>query len=490
MTELWRFTATDTAREVKHGSLTAEESVTAALTRLDQVNGHLNAVVAEKREEALTDAIAIDQKIANEGPDAVGPLAGVPVTVKVNIDQAGFATTNGLRLQEHLIATLDSPVITNLKAAGAVIIGRTNTPAFSIRWFTRNSLHGATLNPLNAALTPGGSSGGAASAVAAGIGAIAHGTDIAGSIRYPAYACGLHGLRPSLGRIPVHNASGADRLPAGQLMAVSGPLARTIEDLQLAFHAMSGGDENQQGGSPASARDPWWVPVPLNFPPTEKRAALMTQPAGTAKVDPRLVTELHRAAKKLESLGWIIDEVQSPDITEAAQMNMQFWMVELDGLRTAVSQEDDPDANFIFEQLERYAKTYASHASNSSGNTSTQPDTTAALLQQRAALVRQWQAFLQQYPLLLCPPSAELPFEDHLDIRSSADFDRVFNAQLLQIGLPSIGVPGLHVTTGHIHVEQFTSPVPVGVQLVGRRFREDLLLEAARHLQMPATPVG
>src|SRR5690606_17503647 len=147
-----------------------------------------NAVVREMPEEALAAARAIDAAIARG--DDPGPLAGVPVTTKENVDQQGFATTNGLRLQRDLVAREDSPVVANLRRAGAVIVGRTNTPAFSLRWFTRNSLRGHTLNPRNRAITPGGSSGGAAAAVASGIGAIGHGTDIGGSIRYPAYACG------------------------------------------------------------------------------------------------------------------------------------------------------------------------------------------------------------------------------------------------------------------------------------------------------------
>lgn len=483
MTDTSTLTATEIAEQIKRGALTAEESVAAAFARIDQVNDRFNAVVTECREEAIAEAVALDRHISSNGTNAAGQLAGVPITVKVNIDQKGYPTTNGVRLQKELMATTDSPLISNLKAAGAIIVGRTNTPAFSIRWFTRNSLHGATINPLNPALTPGGSSGGAAAAVAAGMGAIAHGTDIAGSIRYPAYACGLHGLRPSLGRIPVHNASGEDRLPAGQLMAVSGPLARTVEDLRLAFHAMAGGDAINQGGSAINARDPWWVPVPLKFPATEKRAALLTQPADTPLVNAHLVDALHQAAKKLEAAGWAIEEVQCPDVAEAARLNMQFWMVEMDRTRDAVKKENDPDANFIFEQLERYAQSYGFNSGKAL-------DATASLFQQRASLVRRWQEFLQQYPLLLCPPSAELPFEDHIDVRSESDFDRVFNAQLLQIGLPSIGVPALHVTTGHVTAENTDSPVPVGVQLVGRRFREDVLLDAGELLQMPAKIVG
>src|SRR3954452_25452380 len=131
-------------------------------------------------------------------------------------------------------------------------------------WFTTNLIHGDTKNPRDPAITPGGSSGGAASAVAAGIGHIAHGTDIAGSIRYPAYACGVHGLRPTFRRVAAFNPALPERPPGPQMCAVSGPLARTVGDIRIALAAMSGRD----------ARDPWWAPAPLVGPPMPKRAAL------------------------------------------------------------------------------------------------------------------------------------------------------------------------------------------------------------------------
>ena len=142
-------------------------------------------------------------------------------------------------------------MVTNFRKSGAIIIGRTNTPAFSLRWFTRNQLHGHTLNPHNSSITPGGSSGGAASATAAGIGAIGHGTDIGGSIRYPAYACGLQGLRPTHGRFPAWNASSKDRHIGAQLMAVSGPLTRSILDLELATKVMCAPDSVTLGMFPS-----------------------------------------------------------------------------------------------------------------------------------------------------------------------------------------------------------------------------------------------
>ena len=176
MEELWQKSAAEITGLVKSHQVSAVEVTQAALDRLQTVNGKLNAVVIETPEDALRSAELVDQAI-DRGEDP-GELAGVPVTVKVNIDQAGYANTNGLKLQENLIADQDSPVVTNFRKAGAIIVGRTNTPAFSLRWFTRNQLHGHTINPHNSRITPGGSSGGAASATASGIGAIGHGTDI------------------------------------------------------------------------------------------------------------------------------------------------------------------------------------------------------------------------------------------------------------------------------------------------------------------------
>ncbi|TXN61911.1 amidase, partial [Methylobacterium sp. WL18] len=164
--QLWRLTATDLSALIRTGQVSAREVAQAALDRLDAVNGRINAVVEHRPDEVLSQADAVDA--ARVRGDTLGPLAGVPVTIKVNVDQRGFATTNGLRLQRDLMATDDNPVVANFRRAGAVLLGRTNTPAFSLRWFTTNQLHGETKNPRDPALTPGGSSGGAGAAVAAG----------------------------------------------------------------------------------------------------------------------------------------------------------------------------------------------------------------------------------------------------------------------------------------------------------------------------------
>jgi amidase len=451
--------AGELAAIVRSRRASAKEVVESALARLASVNPMINAVIEEFPDEALQAASAIDRQLSRG--ELAGPLAGVPITIKANVDQAGHATTNGLRIQRDLIAKVDSPVVANLRKAGAVIIGRTNTPAFSLRWFTRNSLHGHTFNPWGRSITPGGSSGGASAAVASGIGAIAHGTDIAGSIRYPAYACGIQGLRPSLGRIPAVNFTGKDRLIGGQLMAVSGPLARTIADVRLAFHAMAAED----------VRDPWWTPVPLELGAAPRRAALTIAPDGMA-VTPEVAKTLREAGRRLQEAGWEVIETECPPLRKPVAVQLMLWLAEF--RRTAgkaIREEADPDASFVYEQMAALCP---------------EPNLDSMLdgLQSRMEFAREWYLFLKEYPILICPVSAELPFPDLLDVESPSAFRRVVEAQLTQIGLPLMGVPGLTVSMDPI------GGVPAGVMLVAGRFREDLLLQAGEALEQRGTPVS
>lgn len=451
MTELWRLNATEIAARVAAGELSASSVTEASLQRMQAVNPALNAVVQDLGDEALAAAGAVDKRIAAGKP--VGALAGVPVTIKVNIDQQGWPNTNGIRIQRDHIARQDSPVVSNLRDAGAIIVGRSNTPAFSMRWFTRNSLHGHTLNPRNSALTPGGSSGGAAAAVAAGICAIGHGTDIAGSIRYPAYACGLHGLRPTLGRVPAVNLSLPDRHIGAQLTAVSGPIARSIADLQLGLEAMSA----------ASNLDPWWVPVAFDQGAYDRRVALCMAPDGLA-ISSEVEAALQLAANQLRDAGWEVVERDPPPMREAMSLQLLLWMSEYHyNGGAAVRQEDDPDANFVYAQLRENCPV---------------PSLKSLMdaLQQRLRLAREWQIFLSEYPLLLCPVSAEAPFPDLLDVESAQSFKRVLEAQMTQIALPLMGMPGMSVATS-------TGNSPMGVQLVAARFREDILLAAGADIE-------
>jgi amidase len=453
MTQAWRLSAAELADCIRTRKISAREAAQSALDRLAAVNPAINAVVDCRPEEVLAQADEVDAALARgEQP---GMLAGVPVTVKVNIDQAGHATTNGVTLQRDLIATSNSPVVDNLRKAGAVILGRTNTPAFSYRWFTSNLLHGATRNPRDARLTPGGSSGGAAAAVASGIGHLAHGTDIAGSIRYPAYACGVHGLRPTLGRVPAYNASLPERAIGPQLTAVSGPIGRTVRDLRLGLAAMSAAD----------ARDPWWVPAPLEGLPLPRVAALCVRPDGL-QVQPEVESALHDAARRLRERGWRVDEIDAlPPLKEAADLQITMWLA--DGhaaMEAAAIRENDPGA----------LTALAGHKARAAALDLAEFSRT---LTRRATLLRMWQQFLIDYPLLLLPVSAELPFPDGLDLQGAAAYARVWAAQMTQIGLPFLGLPALSVCTG-MH-----GTSPVGVQLVAARYREDICLLAGEAIE-------
>src|ERR1700719_1724071 len=385
MEDLWRLSAKDLATLIKSKKVSAKEAASSALARLDAVNPSINAVVDHRPEDVLAQAAAIDAAIARN--EETGPLAGVPVTVKANIDQQGFATTNGLKLQRAVIAKTNSPVVDNLRKAGAVILGRTNCPAFSYRWFTTNLIHGDTRNPRDAGITPGGSSGGAGAAVAAGIGHIAHGTDIAGSIRYPAYACGVHGLRPTVGRVAAFNASVPERPIGPQISAVSGPLARTIGDLRIALAAMSGKD----------ARDPWWAPAPLEGPAMPKRAAVCFHPDGL-ETAAEVKAAVADAAKRLERGGWVVEEIETTlPLREAAELQTKLWLG--DGYEAPLEgaeREGDPGALACLRGNKAKVHPFDAAAFSKA-------------LVRRATMTREWQLFFETYAVLLMPVSAELP---------------------------------------------------------------------------------
>ena len=455
MQDLWRLSAAEMAALIRSKKVSAKEAATAALARLDAVNPKINAVVDHRPEEVLAQAAAIDAAIGR-GED-VGPLGGVPVTVKVNIDQEGFATTNGLKLQRDAIAKSNNPVIDNLRKSGAVILGRTNCPAFSYRWFTTNLIHGDTKNPRDPGITPGGSSGGAGAAVAAGIGHIAHGTDIAGSIRYPAYACGVHGLRPTMGRVAAFNAARPERPIGPQISAVSGPLARTVGDIRIALAAMSAKDY----------RDPWWVPAPLEGPAMPKRVAMCLNPDGLDPV-PEVKAAVADAGQRLARAGWIVEEIaNTPPLREAADLQTKLWLG--DGYEAQLEmaeREGDPGALACLRG--NRAKVH--------------PFDLSKTLTRRLTLTREWLAFFEKYAVLLMPVSGELPFPDQLDRKDEVSFARVWHAQLPQIAIPFMGLPGLTVSTGLV------GRVPVGVQLVSGRYREDLCLAAGEAIEAGGTP--
>ncbi len=207
--DYWRLSAVELAQGIARRDFSSADVVGSVLERIRARNPHLNAITVDCSEDALADAQRCDAAVRRNEP--LGALHGVPVTIKENLDQRGKATPNGIPAFADIVAAEDSPVVANLRRAGAVIVGRTNVPEFSMRATTDNPLRGRTRNPWHDDATPGGSSGGAGAAAAAGFGPIHHGNDIGGSLRFPSFACGVTTVKPTQGRIPSFNPTATAR---------------------------------------------------------------------------------------------------------------------------------------------------------------------------------------------------------------------------------------------------------------------------------------
>lgn len=459
---LWQWTATETARATRAGTISALEATEAALARMEAVNPALNAVVEGLAEEARAEAEALD---AGDAPK--GPLHGVPVTIKVNVDQKGHATTNGVAAFRDAIAPDDAPVVRNLKAAGAVVIGRTNTPEFSFRADTDTPLYGRTRNPWGPHLSSGGSSGGAGSAVMAGIGALAHGNDIGGSLRFPASATGAVTLKPGLGRVPAWNpGQKAERGMLAQNMSVQGLIARTADDLALAMPPLIAPDP----------RDPFHVPVPWNGPPTDDpvRVAFARDDFGFG-MHPEVATALDRAAAALSNAGYAVTEIEPPLAFEAGQVGYSAILGEVKALM-------GPD-------IEAYGSETVK-ATFESRFEFFPPCEGVALLEamaRRSHYARAWSLFLEDYPLLLCPFMLKPFFRPGRDVEGADGARETLGEAHWSFGVSFTGLPAGVLPT---HVADLPDgPSPIGVQIAGRRWREDLIVDAMRAIEAEIPPL-
>ena len=452
---IWQWSAMDTAAGIRAGKITAQEAVDAAIQRMADTNATVNAVTVDLSEEAMAAAREADGVV--ESGVALGPLHGVPVTIKENVDQVGQATTNGVPGYADVVAKEDSPVVANLRRAGAIVIGRTNTPEFSLRWFTDNPLRGLTRNPWNHGVTPGGSSGGAAAACALGMGAIAHGNDLGGSLRYPAYACGLATIRPSLGRVPAYNPTAAEeRPPILQLMSVQGPIAREVRDVRLALGAMAQHD----------ARDPWWVPAPLDGPRLDPpiKVAVTKTPAGIA-CHGAVATAIDQAASHLADAGYAVAAVNPPLVAEIAENWRTLLMTDTKVMMEAsIREHGSRDINQVIDDY-----LAASNPRDGEGY--------IRALADRTRLLRAWSVFMEDYPLVLAPVSQVPPFPQGEDLKGTARVRQMLDEQSMLYGVNALGLPAAAVPTG-LH-----DGLPMGVQIIGPRLREDLCLDAAEAVE-------
>lgn len=438
---------------IRRREVTSREVVEAHLGRIEAVNGAVNAIVRRLDEQALTAADAADAALA-EG-NVVGPLHGVPCTVKESIDVAGTPTTQGIPLMAEAMATVDGPAVERLRAAGAIPIGRTNLPDLAMRMHTDSSLHGLTLNPRDPKLTAGGSSGGEAVALATGMSPLGLGTDLGGSVRNPAHCCGIASLKPTTGVV-----AAASQLPpqdfgiAVQLMGVEGVMARRVTDLKTALSVVAG----------AHPRDPKSLPVTLpDSPDRSLRIASCADPPG-GDTHPDVVAGIRGAAETLAAAGHEVVEAVPESYSRAIELWGLVLVPDLAGLAELLRSVIGADG-YAFLELTQAAVGEVSTAEWS------------AALTERHAVARAWEQFFSDYDVLLTPTWAAPPFPHGADIidldhtRSTlATVRPTLPANLL--GLPAAVAPAAVV-----------NGLPVGAQFTSRRFGERTTLAAAQALE-------
>jgi amidase len=450
MDELWQKSACDLAEGIARRQFSCAELMASVAGRIRAKNKALNAIVYDYTEEALAEARRADEDLA--AGRVRGPLHGVPVTIKENVDQQGKPTPNGLPAFESVIAPDDAPVVANLRRAGAIIVGRTNTPELSMRATTDNPLHGRTLNPWHPDASPGGSSGGAGAAAAAGFGPIHHGNDIGGSLRFPAFANGLSTVKPTPGRIAAYNPSAtAERGLLAQLMSVQGAICREVRDVRLATRVMAARD----------ARDPWWVPAPFDGEPLPAPIRVaVTRNAHGYPMHADIARALEQAAGWLAAAGYAVEEVEPPPITEPARAWFSVAVAEMKVLLYPTArQHGSKTIQDIFDWYEQLANAV---------------DAQGYMLgvAERTRMTRQWSVFLEQHPLVLTPFFMRPLYRGTTTRRASRRPRTCSTPPSTATASTTWGCPPAWSPWAS------SRGLPAGVQIVGRRFREDLILDA------------
>jgi amidase len=456
MTELFRLSAHELVARVRAREVTRREVLEAHIARLEATNHDVNAIV-EVREESLADADAADR---DHDRRAHLPLDGVPVSIKDHFDVEGMLHTEGVRAFGERRSPGNSVAVERLLAAGALIVGKANQPDFQIRWNTVNDLFGATRNPRDLSLTAGGSSGGDAAAVAAGMAAIGLGADYGGSIRVPASFCGLYGLRPSAGRVPkVQTIARETEPPTGDLMNSPGPLARTLADAWSAFRALAG----------AHPLDPTSVPVPdppaASARPEPPVVARLCRETG-AVVEPEIEERLDRVCAALADAGFRVVEAGFPGGTRAPELWAELIGPEL--IYAAMPVWDDVIADSNRQHIEAMF--------GGLFKPENRVDAWVAAYLERKAVAQATAEWMEAHPLVVAPvagmPTPPLDFDHYLDDEQTRQlFLRMRNIGWVNLlGLPSIALPN-------------------GIQIVARRFREAEALAAAEAVAEALGPV-
>ncbi len=450
--ELWQESASSLASMIRSGATTSREVIEAHLERIDAVNGAVNAVVEVRPDEVRAEADAADATQRSGGP--LGVLHGVPFTIKVNLDVAGYATNEGCVTLKDFMADTDAPPVESMRRAGAVALARTNMPDLGLRINTESSLYGATHNPWRRGRTAGGSSGGEAAAIASGMSPIGLGNDIGGSLRNPAYACGIASIKPSRGRVAQGNPSAIlDMAINAQIMLVNGVMARTVGDVRLGLGAVMG----------AHHRDPQAIDAPLGGPSVAKRVALVPEPFG-GDTDAGVAEGVRVAGRALEAAGYEVEEIEPPMVFESYLAWAELMMTSLSVRKPLLMAVMGAEGQRFLEltDIEFPAAT---------------PESMALMHESRYKVEKAWREFMATYPLVVGPVWTQPPFEHGFDI---VDLDNAMKVvELMRFVMPAnlMGLPAACVATG------VANGLPTGVQVMGTLFRDDLCLDAAEAIE-------
>jgi Asp-tRNA(Asn)/Glu-tRNA(Gln) amidotransferase A subunit family amidase len=453
---LTRLSAVKMAAMIRDRQVSVAQLVDAHLQEIHRVNGRLNAFVSIDEQRARDQAKRADDAIAANA--TLGPLHGVPITIKSSIDVAGLRCEAGTRLRQGYVADTDAPLVRRLKSAGAVVLGNTTVPEFLMAWETDSALHGRTNSPWDLARTPGGSSGGEAAAIASGCSAGGIGSDGGGSIRVPAHFSGICGLKPTPGRVPATGHFPASVGPFA-LLGVVGPMARTIEDLTVLFEVIAGPDDG----------DPNAAPVPLR---AIDRATLLQTRIGYFEDDGRVPvtaetrSAVQRTVQALRDQGFTVEPFLPDGLDEA----LRLWhALFIDGVATILRQAykgREDHTHSIVREIFRMAD-------------QDPPLTAESLLDVlfRRDIVRaKFLEQMQRYPILVCPVSA-IPAFQHgerswtvgnktVHYPEAFSYSQYFNL----LGNPAAVVPMGRSDHG----------LPIGVQIVGRPWEEERVLAISR----------
>jgi amidase len=460
--DLWRLGAADLAQLIASKKVSSREVVQAHLERIDAVNDSVRAIPLVLKDEAIAAAENAD-RLLDQGVLS-GPLHGVPITVKEVVDVAGTPTANGVAEFSDKIASRDAAEVSALKQAGAIPIARTNCPDFSIRWDTSSSRYGRTLNPWNPDVTAGGSSGGEAVALATGMSPLGIGTDLAGSLRYPAMCCGISSLKPGYGRISrSHESPGAI---GKQLFGTAGPMARNVRDLRLALPLMA----------KQNLRDPRWTPVPLLAPPSQPVTVGLCADPGGMGVDPQVAFGVKTAGDALANAGYVVEEIDLPLVKEAASVWETIILTELrEGLWDPMHKYGSAEAITAMELM--LAQVGESDIKDYMG-----------AFERRYKIAEQWKQLSRDYPLIVAPVSTLPPFKVGWDTSGEAAIRPMLDSFRLLLAVALLGLPAAVVPVG------LAEGLPLGVQIIGDQYQELLCLDAAEviesavHFSTPIDP--